>query len=45
MWYWYSTFGRTYDDDEADELFEEGLIDECGNWINYSTIIGLHRRR
>ena len=30
---------RTYDDDEFDELYEEGLVDECGVWINNSTII------
>ena len=31
---------NTYDDEEAQELFEVGWIDECGNWINHSTCIG-----
>ena len=36
-------FSRTYDEDDVQELFEEGLIDECGNWINHSTTIGINR--
>ncbi len=43
MPYYYTTIGCTYDEDESDELFEEGLIDECGNWIDHSTFIGYHR--
>ena len=36
---------RTYDEDEGEELYEMGLIDECGNWIDYSTCIGWKRSR
>ena len=32
---------RTYDEDEAEELYEMELIDECGNWINHYTCIGM----
>ena len=29
-----------YDEEELDMLYEDGFIDECGNWIDHSTTIG-----
>lgn len=41
------TLHRTYYEDEIEdeieELYEMGLIDECGNWIDHTTIIGYTR--
>ena len=32
---------NTYDDEDAEELFELGLIDECGNWIDHTSCVGM----
>lgn len=37
------TLHRTYYEDEIEELYEMGLIDECGNWIDHTTTIGYTR--